>query len=244
MSRFSAHSAGMARVRVVLAGLLASATLLTALVPVSANETTVTNPLVPSSAHGAPSAAIKPPLPFVAPTVGPVIKRAFADDIEQRTTAFLPNAANLSQISAVEAPEEGRWILVDLSEQMVVAYEGKTAIRAFHISSGLPKTPTVVGEFSIRMKVPSQTMSGGDPGTYGYYSLPNVKWVQYFYGEYAFHGSYWHNDFGRPKSHGCINMTNADAKWLFEFTSPTWDGETTWYRTPKDAVATTVIVTE
>jgi len=244
MSLYPAGHAGIARIRVVLAALLASVTLLAALLPVSANETIVTNPLVPSSVHPAPSAAIRPPLPFVAPTVGPVIKRAFADDMEQRTTAFLPNDINLSQLTEVEMPVDGRWIRVDLSEQLVVAYEGDKALRAFHISSGLPRTPTVVGEFSVRMKVPSQTMSGGDPATYGYYSLPNVKWVQYFYSEYAFHGSYWHNDFGRPKSHGCINMTNADAKWLFEFTSPTWDGKTTWYKTPKDVVATKVIVTE
>lgn len=58
------------------------------------------------------------------------------------------------------------------------------------------------------MKVSEQTMSGAD------FYLPGVKWVQYFYSEYAFHGTYWHDDFGIPKSHGCVNMTNADAKWL------------------------------
>ena len=77
-----------------------------------------------------------------------------------------------------------------------------------------------------------------------YYNLPNVKWVQYFYADYAFHGTYWHNDFGRPKSHGCINMTNADAKWLFDWAGPKWDGKTTWYNASKANPGTLVIVTE
>jgi lipoprotein-anchoring transpeptidase ErfK/SrfK len=52
----------------------------------------------------------------------------------------------------------------------------------------------------------------------GYY-LPNVQWVMYFYQGYGFHGTYWHNNFGNPMSHGCVNMTNDDALWLFNFAS-------------------------
>ena len=188
-----------------------------------------------------PRPALRPELPFSSPQVGPVIKRAFADDIEKRTTAFLPE--DLSNLTPVKLPQnEDRWIRVDLSEQIVVAYEGKTPIRAFVISSGLSRTPTVTGEFHIKTKVKAQTMTGGS-GAY-YYNLPNVKWVQYFYQEYAFHGTYWHNDFGRPKSHGCINMTNADAKWLFDWAGPTWDGKTVWFNSSKDNPGTLVIVTE
>jgi lipoprotein-anchoring transpeptidase ErfK/SrfK len=182
-----------------------------------------------------------PAAPFAAPQVGPVIKRAFGDDIEKRTTAFLPD--NLSDLTPVKMPQgEDRWIRVDLSEQVVVAYEGNKPIRAFVISSGLARTPTVTGEFRIKTKVKAQTMTGGS-GAY-YYNLPNVKWVQYFYQEYAFHGTYWHNDFGRPKSHGCINMTNADAKWLFDWAGPTWDGKAVWFNSTKDNPGTLVIVTE
>src|SRR5256885_265873 len=83
-------------------------------------------------------------------------------------------------LSTIQFPKTtGKWIRVDLSEQIVVAYEGQKPIRAFHISSGLPGTPTVTGEFHIRMKVLSQTMTGGEGNMY--YNLPNVKWVQYFY---------------------------------------------------------------
>ncbi len=188
-----------------------------------------------------PRPVFRPPLPFASPQVGPVIKRAFGDDIEKRTTAFLP--VNLARLTAIKMPEnESRWIRVDLSEQVVVAYEGNKPIRGFIISSGLSRTPTVTGEFHIKTKVKSQTMTGGS-GAY-YYNLPNVKWVQYFYQEYAFHGTYWHNDFGRPKSHGCINMTNADAKWLFDWAGPTWDGKTVWFNSNKDNPGTLVIVTE
>jgi lipoprotein-anchoring transpeptidase ErfK/SrfK len=177
-----------------------------------------------------PRPVFRPPLPFESPQVGPVIKRAFGDDIEKRTTAFLPE--DLSHLTPVKMPKgEKRWIRVDLSEQVVVAYENNK-----------PRTPTVEGEFRIRTKVKAQTMSGGS-GSY-YYNLPNVKWVQYFHQEYAFHGTYWHNDFGKPKSHGCINMTNADAKWLFDFAGPTWDGKTVWYNSTKDNPGTLVIVTE
>lgn len=188
-----------------------------------------------------PRPQFRPDLPFAAPQVGPIIKRAFGDDIEKRTTAFLPS--DLSHLTPVAAPkDEDRWIRVDLSEQIVVAYESNKPIRAFVISSGLSRTPTVTGEFRIKTKVKAQTMSGGS-GAY-YYNLPNVKWVQYFYQAYAFHGTYWHNDFGQPKSHGCINMTNADAKWLFDWAGPTWDNKTVWFNSSTDNPGTLVIITE
>jgi len=125
-----------------------------------------------------------------------------------------------------------------------VVYEGITPVRAFIVSTGLPATPTVQGKFRIGLKVRSQTMTGGSP-EYGYYNLPNVQWVQYFYEGYSFHGTYWHNNFGRPMSHGCINMTNADAKWLFDWAGPVYDGEgPVWQKAMKDNVGTLVVVHE
>jgi lipoprotein-anchoring transpeptidase ErfK/SrfK len=182
---------------------------------------------------------VKPPLPFTSPQVGPLIKRAYQDDIERRTTAFLPQS--LAHLTPVKMPMEERWIRVDLSEQIVVAYEGKKPVRAFIVSSGLPGTPTVTGEFRIRTKVTEQVMYGGVGSNY--YYLPGVKWVQYFYQEYSFHGTYWHNSFGRPMSHGCLNMTNADAKWLFDWAGPVWDGKTTWYKSSQENPGTLVIIT-
>jgi lipoprotein-anchoring transpeptidase ErfK/SrfK len=113
-------------------------------------------------------------------------------------------------------PSQGnglRWIDVNLSEQRVYAYEGDVIVNSFLVSTGLPDTPTVTGEYQIYVKVPVQDMSG--PGYY----LPDVPWVMYFYDEYGFHGTYWHNNFGRPMSRGCVNMTIEDAKWLFDWAS-------------------------
>jgi lipoprotein-anchoring transpeptidase ErfK/SrfK len=185
---------------------------------------------------------LRPPLPFKEPQIGPLIKRSFTDDVDQWTTAFIPQRTGLDHLTAVDFPDEEKWIRVDLSEQTVVAYENDKPVRAFIISSGLPGTPTVTGEFRIRTKVKEQTMSGGVGRNY--YNLPGVKWVQYFYSDYGFHGTYWHNDFGRPKSHGCINMTNADAKWLFDWAGPVWDNQTIWFKSTEDNPGTLVVITE
>ncbi len=182
-----------------------------------------------------------PPLPFNFPQVGPLIRRGFQDDVDRRTTAFIPR--NLDRLTPIEMPEgEERWIRIDLSEQLLIAYEGTTPVRGFVISSGRAATPTVTGTFRIRMKVRSQTMSGGSPALGTYYNLPNVQWVQYFYADYGIHGTYWHNNFGQPMSHGCVNMTNADAKWLFDWAGPKWDGKTVWFPARPDNPGTLVIV--
>jgi lipoprotein-anchoring transpeptidase ErfK/SrfK len=201
----------------------------------------------PGAAEAAPSqvrpAELAPPLPFTAPLIGPVIKRGFVDDVDRWTTAFIPR--NLDHLTPIEMPDtDERWIRVDLSEQTVVAYEGARPIRGFIISSGLPRTPTVTGSFRIRAKVRSQTMTGGDPALGNYYNLANVQWVQYFFADYGFHGTYWHQKFGQPMSHGCINMTNADAKWLFDWAGPKWDGKSIWYASTADNPGTLVIVHE
>ena len=167
--------------------------------------------------------ATKRPLP---PRYGPQLAPPLTDGYHQETM--------------VPTPTE-KWIDVDLSEQRVVAYEGLQAVRAFIVSTGLPATPTVQGQFRIRMKVRSQTMSGGS-AQYGYYSLPNVEWVQYFYADYAFHGTYWHNNFGQPMSHGCVNMTNDDARWLFDWAGPTWQAEGPVWQKPTDPSLGTLVV--
>ncbi len=114
-----------------------------------------------------------------------------------------------------------RWVEVDLSEQLAVAYEGAIPIRAFVISTGIGNTPTVTGTFRIWAKVAMQDMSGGSRASGSYYHLKDVQNVQYFFKNYAFHGTYWHNNFGTPMSRGCVNLTEEDAAWLFDWTSPT-----------------------
>jgi lipoprotein-anchoring transpeptidase ErfK/SrfK len=111
-----------------------------------------------------------------------------------------------------ELPEpggEGRWIDVDLSDQITYAYEGNEIVRSFIVSTGTWEHPTVTGQFYIYVKYEYADMAG--PGYY----LPNVPYVMYFYKGYGLHGTYWHSNFGVPMSHGCINLTIPDSEWLF-----------------------------
>ncbi len=111
------------------------------------------------------------------------------------------------------APTGGRWIDVNLSAQRLTAYVGNTPVRSTLVSTGLPATPTPTGRFSIYVKYVSTTMSG--PGYY----LTNVPYTMYFYRGYGLHGTYWHANFGRPMSHGCINLPTSEAQWLFSWAS-------------------------
>ena len=113
-----------------------------------------------------------------------------------------------------------RWVEVDLSEQLAIAFEGTNPVKAFVISSGVGNTPTVTGTFRIWAKIAMQDMSGGSRSAGNYYHLKDVPNVQFFYRGFGFHGTYWHSNFGTPMSRGCVNMTKEDAKWLFEWTSP------------------------
>ena len=115
-------------------------------------------------------------------------------------------------LSLVAAPIEGKkWIEVNLTEQTLTAWQGDVAVMHTSISSGRANTPTVTGRFTIGNKYKAQRMSG--PG----YDLPNVPWVMYFYSAYAIHGAYWHNNFGTPMSHGCVNMRSNESQMLYEW---------------------------
>ena len=103
------------------------------------------------------------------------------------------------------------WIDVDLTRQRVTAYKGSEEMRSFLVSTGTWLTPTVVGQFNIYVRYESALMYGPD------YYLPNVPYVMYFYKGYGLHGTYWHNNFGTPMSHGCVNLRTEDAEWLFNF---------------------------
>lgn len=105
----------------------------------------------------------------------------------------------------------GKQIVVDLSSQMTYAYENGTLLRAVVSSTGLPGTPTVQGDFQIYRKHVTAPMSGPS------YYLPDVPYVMYFYQSYGLHGTYWHNNFGQPMSHGCVNLPTPEAEWLFNW---------------------------
>jgi LysM repeat protein len=105
----------------------------------------------------------------------------------------------------------GKSITVVLHEQRVYAYENGNLVRNVLVSTGLPGTPTVQGDFKIYVKYTAQLMTG--PGYY----LPGVPWVMYFYEGYSFHGTYWHHNWGHPMSHGCVNMPTDEALWLYRW---------------------------
>lgn len=110
-----------------------------------------------------------------------------------------------------------KWIEVDISAQRAIAYEHATPVKTFIVATGVSSHPTVVGEFAIWLRVRSQTMQGGSKASGDYYSIPNVEWVSYFYQDYALHGAWWRKVFGYPASHGCVNMTNDDAHWVYDW---------------------------
>lgn len=109
-------------------------------------------------------------------------------------------------------------IEVDLSEQAMRVYEYGFLIRSFLISSGKWGFATPQGRFKVYKKRKNVRMTWfygeGNPNNY---DLPNVPWVLYFLGPYTLHGTYWHNNFGHPMSHGCVNMRTSEVKWLYEF---------------------------
>ncbi len=130
------------------------------------------------------------------------------------TPEYVQPTAVANVPAAVTSPGNGvRWFDVDLSDQRMYAYEGDTLVRTFIISSGTWQTPTLTGRFKVWVKLKSAPMSG--PGYY----LPNVPHIMYYDGDYGIHGAYWHNNFGVPMSHGCINLNLTDAEWAYNFAS-------------------------
>ena len=128
------------------------------------------------------------------------------------TNVYVPPTPGQKPVYAASG-NGARWIDVDLTNQMVYAYEGDVIVNSFLVSTGTWATPTVTGQYKVYVKYKSAKMSG--PGYY----LPNVPYIMYFYKGYGLHGTYWHNNFGTPMSHGCVNLRTEDAGWLFNWAS-------------------------
>ena len=118
-------------------------------------------------------------------------------------------------LSWPDVGENEKWIDVNLTKQHLTAFIGKTAVFDTPISSGRPPYFTVTGQFRIYYRLESQTMDGRRLGFD--YVTEGVPHVQYFYGDFALHGAYWHEDFGQPMSHGCVNLSLPDAEWLYQW---------------------------
>lgn len=106
-----------------------------------------------------------------------------------------------------------RWIEVNVSTQRLIAWEGNMPVYAVVVSTGTADHPTLTGAFVVQSKHATARMRGED------YDVPDVPYVMYYDGNYGIHGTYWHNQFGTPMSHGCINVAVDHAEWLFQWAS-------------------------
>lgn len=122
-------------------------------------------------------------------------------------------------LGTTNAAGEEKWIEVNIDEQKIRAWEGNKLVMEFPISSG-KWAPTPKGTFNIWYKTRNQSMIGGSKALGTYYNLPNVPNNMFFYKGYAIHGAYWHNNFGNPMSHGCVNEPLANAAQIFTWAGP------------------------
>jgi lipoprotein-anchoring transpeptidase ErfK/SrfK len=149
------------------------------------------------------------PTPTFTPTNTPTITQTPTPKPTKKPKPKKTSSAQIAKRPAGVGPNE-LWIDVDLSSQTTYALRGDLLEKKFIVSTGTWLHPTVTGTFKIYVKYRYAKMSG--PGYY----LPNVPYVMYFYKDYGLHGTYWHNNFGTPMSHGCINLKTTDAGWLYE----------------------------
>jgi hypothetical protein len=137
-----------------------------------------------------------------------------------------------------EGVEDNRWISINLYEQTLMVYEDGQLVYATLVSSGLKGWWTQPGVFQVYTKLDGDRMMGAfEADRSDYYYLEDVPWTLYYDKARALHGAYWHNGFGYPRSHGCVNLSLIDAHWLYN-----WSEEGTWVHvfdpsgeTPTDA---------
>ena len=135
----------------------------------------------------------------------------------------------LSPISPHVPPDEKR-IRISIEDQTLTALEGDQVVLAAKVSTGIPTetppgrlpTETPRGRFHVQTKMPSRHMGDGNlTDDLEAYELPGVPWVCFFHKDgIALHGTYWHDNFGHMMSHGCVNLRNEDALWLYRWTTP------------------------
>ncbi|MEO8581370.1 MAG: L,D-transpeptidase [Patescibacteria group bacterium] len=175
-------------------------------------------------------------------------------DTSAQTATFLDRSVNIpEQEQEVPRPVLGdttsnKHIEVDLTNQRLYAFEGDRKVFDFLISSGKwGKTPT--GTFHIWTKFRYTKMSGGSKALHTYYYLPNVPYVMFFSNAevpgsagFSLHGTYWHNNFGHPMSHGCVNMKTEEAEQIYYWSTPTLPEGKTSMHASVDNPGTEIII--
>lgn len=153
----------------------------------------------------------------------------FGDVFWAQASAFRPLLE--ADISPIHPEVEEKQILVNLTDQTLSCVEGKSEVYFARVSTGgkfdaegnpSEKWATPVGQHSIWRKLVSVHMTGGTTG--GGYDLPGIGWTVLFSGTgVALHSTFWHNSYGIPRSHGCVNLNPIDAQWIFRWTLPSVD---------------------
>jgi lipoprotein-anchoring transpeptidase ErfK/SrfK len=150
--------------------------------------------------------------------------------VSKPTTRVVPKRTSFPSF----ATGDRKWIDVSVKDQTLVAYVGRRPVYVTLVSTGRSgmadpeeTDATVRGTFMIYQKEVSSTMDGAEDKSDSF-NLHDVPFVQYFHKGYALHGTYWHDEFGKARSHGCVNLAPVDAAWLFEWTDPSvptdWHG--------------------
>jgi lipoprotein-anchoring transpeptidase ErfK/SrfK len=177
-------------------------------------------------------------------------------DPDAKLGQFNGQAVNIPKLSfkstsnyVLGANSENKWIEVDLSDQKLRAWDGDSLYLESLVSTGLPWWPTPQGEFRIWAKVRATKMEGGS-GRY-YYNLPNVPYVMFMENDkvpgwrgYGLHGTYWHNDFGKVHSHGCVNLPTDIAEKLYYWTTPELNAGKGWIFSDDNNPGTRIVIHE
>lgn len=181
--------------------------------PATVPTRTLPPPILYTSSFTPAYTATQAYTPAPTQTSEPTLTQTFAPT---QTLTSIPTETPTITLTPTQTCEGERKIVVDLSEQMIYAvldYDctgERVFVNSSLVSTGTDAHPTPIGEYSIWIKLESTTMSG--PGYY----LENVPYTMYFTEEgHGIHGTYWHDNFGTPMSHGCVNLPNDMAEWFF-----------------------------
>ena len=184
-------------------------------------------------------------------TVNPYEKGVWYEiyDSLRQSSLYIP-ASDMRLVPADEltalsgdVSNDRKHIYVDTATQSVNAFEDDKAVLVARCSSGGKGTKTPLGAFKTFHKGPTIHMTNdGEAGAGHGYDLPGVPWVSFFTGTgVSFHGTYWHNDYGKPRSHGCVNLTPADAKFIYRWTLPLVPVDTQYLYKPGEGTPVEIV---
>lgn len=151
--------------------------------------------------------------------------------LDARHVRLVPDL-ELAPLSS-DVPGVLKTLYVDLETQYVMAFEDERLVMRTRCASGAGGTKTPKGKYSTYHKGPSIHMTNEGDAKVGVYNLPGVPWCSFFTSTgIAFHGAYWHNDFGQPRSHGCINLPASAAKFIYRWSTPIVPPESNYLHQP------------